>query len=315
MGQFVQFGLDVGETATERAILPVLGEVDLAAGLHSPASGREPGVLREQGVVSDPSLETVDRLEKVRSVEGRAEPCRLGDVDRPVGRINRSDDGSPVGLETELGPAFGADHGDLPVRVVADPALNRTVGAGSDDDGVLGHGNLAAVGSPDDVGRIVDGHIRRSEPVELIPLATSDGNRPDRQVETRLVPSERMSIQTSRVEEIATDLGEAITDLPEYEAFEAAKAEVEESPEVQAKIDEFERTREEFMLARQSGSASQEDLQELQASQEELHSMPVMAEYLEAKAALGKRLEAVNEAISAPLALDFGEEAGGCCQD
>lgn len=124
-----------------------------------------------------------------------------------------------------------------------------------------------------------------------------------------------MSIQTTRVEELATDLGEAITELPEYEAFEAAKADVEDSPEVQAKIDEFERVREEFMLARQSGSATQEDLQELQATQEELHSMAVMSEYLEAKAALGDRLEGVNRAISEPLALDFGEEAGGCCQD
>lgn len=124
-----------------------------------------------------------------------------------------------------------------------------------------------------------------------------------------------MSIQTSRVEELAADLGEAIADLPEYETFEDAKAAVEGSEEAQAKIDEFERIREEFMLARQSGSASQEDLRELQETQEELHSMPVMADYLEAKADLADRLEAVNEAISEPLAVDFGEEAGGCCQD
>jgi cell fate (sporulation/competence/biofilm development) regulator YlbF (YheA/YmcA/DUF963 family) len=40
-----------------------------------------------------------------------------------------------------------------------------------------------------------------------------------------------------------------------------------------------------------------------------------MAEYLEAQAALQERLETVNEAISEPLAVDFGGEAGGCCQD
>jgi cell fate (sporulation/competence/biofilm development) regulator YlbF (YheA/YmcA/DUF963 family) len=40
-----------------------------------------------------------------------------------------------------------------------------------------------------------------------------------------------------------------------------------------------------------------------------------MAEYLEAQAALQDRLETVNEAISEPLAVDFGGEAGGCCQD
>jgi cell fate (sporulation/competence/biofilm development) regulator YlbF (YheA/YmcA/DUF963 family) len=40
-----------------------------------------------------------------------------------------------------------------------------------------------------------------------------------------------------------------------------------------------------------------------------------MAEYLEAQSELQDRLESVNEAISDPLAVDFGGEAGGCCQD
>lgn len=124
-----------------------------------------------------------------------------------------------------------------------------------------------------------------------------------------------MSIQTTQAEETAADLGDAIADLPEYEAFEAARTGVENAPDVQAKIDEFERIREEFMLARQSGSASQEDLRNLQETQEELHAMPVMAEYMEAKSALGERLEGLNRAISDPLAVDFGGEAGGCCQD
>lgn len=124
-----------------------------------------------------------------------------------------------------------------------------------------------------------------------------------------------MSMETSRVEELGRELGEAITDLPEYEAFESTKEAVEDSEHAQAKIDEFERVRQEFVLARQTGAASQEDLQELQATQEELHSVPVMAAYLEAKNELAARLEEINEAISEPLAVDFGGEAGGCCQD
>jgi cell fate (sporulation/competence/biofilm development) regulator YlbF (YheA/YmcA/DUF963 family) len=43
--------------------------------------------------------------------------------------------------------------------------------------------------------------------------------------------------------------------------------------------------------------------------------MPKMATYLDAQEALQDRLESVNEAISEPLAVDFGGEAGGCCQD
>ncbi|MFC4245701.1 YlbF family regulator [Natribaculum luteum] len=124
-----------------------------------------------------------------------------------------------------------------------------------------------------------------------------------------------MSIETSRVEELGRELGEAITELPEYETFERTQKAVEQSEEAQEKIDEFEEIRQEFMLARQTGAATQEDLQELQQTQEELHSIPVMAEYLEAKDELAARLAAINDVISEPLAVDFGGEAGGCCHD
>ncbi|UTF53068.1 YlbF family regulator [Natronosalvus rutilus] len=130
-----------------------------------------------------------------------------------------------------------------------------------------------------------------------------------------------MSVETAPdptetdVESLGEELGEAITTLPEYEAFEEAQRAVEADEEVQAKIDEFERVRQEFMMARQTGTASQEDLQHLQETQEELHAMEPMADFLEAKGDLTARLESINRAISDPLAVDFGGEAGGCCHD
>jgi cell fate (sporulation/competence/biofilm development) regulator YlbF (YheA/YmcA/DUF963 family) len=123
-----------------------------------------------------------------------------------------------------------------------------------------------------------------------------------------------MSVEKT-IEDLGTELGEAIAALPEYDTFERTKDEVEASPEAQEKIESFEQLRRDFMMARQSGDASQDDLAELQRAQEELHEVPVMADYLEAQKALEERLEAVNEAISEPLAVDFGETAGGCCQD
>ncbi len=121
--------------------------------------------------------------------------------------------------------------------------------------------------------------------------------------------------ETTDIEDLGRELGEAITQLPEYETFEDAKADVQQSPDAQEKIEEFEELRREFMLARQTGEATQEDLRELQEAQQELHEISVMAEYLEAQNQLDAKLEAVNEAISEPLAMDFGEQAGGCCQD
>lgn len=131
-----------------------------------------------------------------------------------------------------------------------------------------------------------------------------------------------MSIETEaadtaddRVESLASELGEAITELPEYQAFEEAKAAVEADEEAQEQIEEFESIREEYMVARQTGQADQDDLRTLKQAQQELHQLPVMEEYLQAQSDLELRLQELNEYISAPLAVDFGEKSGGCCQD
>ena len=124
-----------------------------------------------------------------------------------------------------------------------------------------------------------------------------------------------MSVEVAPLEERGRELGEQIAQTAEYERFEEAREAVQRDTAVQAKIDEFEQLRAEFMQARQTGDATQSDLHRVQNAQEELHSMPVMRDFLDAQDALSETLEAVNEAISEPLAVDFGGEAGGCCQD
>ena len=117
------------------------------------------------------------------------------------------------------------------------------------------------------------------------------------------------------IEDLGRELGERIARTPEYERFEEAREAVQRDEAVQAKIDEFEQLRAEFMQARETGQATNAGLQKVQAKQDELHSMPVMREFLDAQESLTDTLETVNEAISEPLAVDFGGEAGGCCQD
>ncbi|TKX87234.1 YlbF family regulator [Halorubrum sp. SS5] len=124
-----------------------------------------------------------------------------------------------------------------------------------------------------------------------------------------------MSVEQVSIEDLGRELGERIAETPEYERFEEARAAVQRDEEVQQRIDEFEQLRAEFMQARQTGQATNAELQRVQEAQDELHSMPVMSEYLDAQEELEGTLEAVNEAISEPLAVDFGGEAGGCCQD
>ncbi|WP_128478234.1 YlbF family regulator [Halorussus pelagicus] len=121
--------------------------------------------------------------------------------------------------------------------------------------------------------------------------------------------------ELSGVEELAGELGEAIAQTPEYRRFEETKQAVEDDDEAQEKVQEFEQLRQEFMLARQTGEATQEDVQKVREAQQELHSMPVMDEYLQAQEDLEEKMQTINETISEPLAVDFGDQASGCCED
>jgi cell fate (sporulation/competence/biofilm development) regulator YlbF (YheA/YmcA/DUF963 family) len=117
------------------------------------------------------------------------------------------------------------------------------------------------------------------------------------------------------VEELATELGEAISQLPIYQRYVEAKAKVENDADAQRAIEEFEQLREEFQMARQTGRATQEDLRQVQEAQEELHEIPTMSEYLEVQNELELRLQEINELVSEQLDVDFGQKAGGCCED
>ena len=123
------------------------------------------------------------------------------------------------------------------------------------------------------------------------------------------------SADSGTVDELARELGEAIAGCPEYRAFEDAKAAVESDEDVQQRIADFEDLRQEFMLARQTGDASKDDVQDVQDAQQHLHEHPVMAEYLEAQDELEAKFEALNDVISEPLEVDFVGESGACCQD
>lgn len=117
------------------------------------------------------------------------------------------------------------------------------------------------------------------------------------------------------VDELATELGDAISQLPIYQRYVEAKAKVENDADAQRAIEEFEQLREEFQMARQTGRATQEDLRQVQEAQEELHEIPTMSEYLEVQNELELRLQEINEIVSDELDVDFGQKAGGCCED
>jgi cell fate (sporulation/competence/biofilm development) regulator YlbF (YheA/YmcA/DUF963 family) len=122
-------------------------------------------------------------------------------------------------------------------------------------------------------------------------------------------------IDDDHVDQLATELGESIAQLPVYQEYLQAKAKVENDADAQRAIEEFEQLREEFQMARQTGQATQEDLRKVQEAQEELHDIASMSEYLELQNELEARLAQINDLVSEQLEVDFGEKAGGCCQD
>jgi len=124
-----------------------------------------------------------------------------------------------------------------------------------------------------------------------------------------------MSIEGVALEDLGRELGERIAETDEYRAYEEARRAVESDPEAQERIAEFEELREEFVAAKRAGQADRRSLRRVEDAQRELHSLPVMEEYLAAQERLETRLESINEAISDPLSVDFGGEAGGCCHD
>ena len=127
-----------------------------------------------------------------------------------------------------------------------------------------------------------------------------------------------MSVETTpeaRTTELAAELGEAITELSAYEELVEAKDAIRSDPELQREMSAFETCREEFLMAREAGTASNDDLRALQAAQEELHDDPKMAAYLRAKSDIELRLQELDYIISEPLEVELGETAGGCCQD
>jgi len=114
---------------------------------------------------------------------------------------------------------------------------------------------------------------------------------------------------------LARELGDAITGLPEYQGYLDAKAAVESDQQAQERIEEFEQVREEYLVARQTNQAEDSDKQALTDAKRRLHALPVMKTYLRKQAALENRLQELDDLISQPLAVDFGEQAGSCCQD
>ena len=122
-------------------------------------------------------------------------------------------------------------------------------------------------------------------------------------------------IDDDHVDQLAAELGESIAQLPIYQEYLQAKAKVENDADAQRAIQEFEQLREEFQMARQTGQATQEDLRKVQEAQEELHDIASMSEYLEVQNELEARLAEINDLVSEQLEVDFGEKAGGCCQD
>ena len=121
-----------------------------------------------------------------------------------------------------------------------------------------------------------------------------------------------LSKPTTEIETFGKLLGEAISNLPEYKAYEQARDQVKGDSEAQELINDFEKQRQLFIIKRASGEATKEDLDKVGELQEELNNLPTMEHFLETQQELLAQLEKTNEYISEELSLNFGEQISGC---
>ena len=125
--------------------------------------------------------------------------------------------------------------------------------------------------------------------------------------------------------ELAEQLGEAILASPEYQAFTAAKNEMDNSNEALDLVELFQSKQQDLRDTQLSGKkVSQEQIDELRSHQRAMVENKEISTYLESRKKVDALLAAVNETISRITGMETGKShghshgdgggcSGGCC--
>ena len=108
----------------------------------------------------------------------------------------------------------------------------------------------------------------------------------------------------------------ALRATPVVQRFVGAQRRFDTDPEVQKRLETFQRLADGFQRAQQAGDARPDQVREIRDAQARVQAHPLVREFVAAREAVGVLLQETNLAISEVLGVDFGQTAGparGAC--
>jgi cell fate (sporulation/competence/biofilm development) regulator YlbF (YheA/YmcA/DUF963 family) len=109
------------------------------------------------------------------------------------------------------------------------------------------------------------------------------------------------------------ELATAFIDSPEYQALQESQRQMENEPEAQRIIQEFQRRQQSLsMLQQMGGRVGVGEVQALRLLQQRMLQQPTVKRYLQCQQELTNYLQTISDILSRKTGLNFTSK-GGCC--
>jgi len=121
-------------------------------------------------------------------------------------------------------------------------------------------------------------------------------------------------VMGEQVVQAARDFAEALSETPQFQAWEQAAWAVRQDQAAQAMAQELQTMQRELEPLLMLGAASGEQRSELERLRSDYRALPTVTAYVQAEADLRTLCQAANEVLSQVAGLDFAaNSASGCC--
>ena len=122
-------------------------------------------------------------------------------------------------------------------------------------------------------------------------------------------------VMGEQVVQAARDFAEALSETPQFQAWEQAAWAVRQDQAAQAMAQKLQTMQRELQPLLMLGAASGEQRSELERLRSDYQALPTVTAYVQAEADLRTLCQAANEVLSQAAGLDFAaNSASGCCE-
>jgi cell fate (sporulation/competence/biofilm development) regulator YlbF (YheA/YmcA/DUF963 family) len=121
-------------------------------------------------------------------------------------------------------------------------------------------------------------------------------------------------VMGEQVVQAARDFAEALSETPQFQAWEQAAWAVRQDQAAQAMAQKLQTMQRKLQPLLMLGAASGEQRSELERLRSDYQALPTVTAYVQAEADLRTLCQAANEVLSQAAGLDFAaNSASGCC--